>query len=94
MAEAYVGALCDLAPSKGCGFVDSWEKIRHTIKPGVEAAAYLSAYFVRKGGEGVPDGKTSRIQTFHARRHRAKPHGQDGPHERAACGLDGCGHLA
>ena len=59
-AEAYVGALCDLAPSKGFGFVDSWEKIRHKIKPGVEAAAYLSGYFVK--GKGRKASLTENVQ--------------------------------
>jgi hypothetical protein len=50
-AEAYVTALADLAPAKGFGFVDRWDKIRTGIKPGIEAAAYLSGYFV-KGKDG------------------------------------------
>lgn len=49
-AEAYVTALAELAPSKGFGFVDGWEKIKKKIKPGVEAAAYLSGYFVKGKG--------------------------------------------
>ena len=49
-AEAYVTALADIAPSKGFGFVDRWENIRAKIKPGIEAAAYLSGYFVKGKG--------------------------------------------
>jgi hypothetical protein len=48
--ETYVNALSDLAPSKGFGFVDGWEKIRTKVKPGVEAAAYLAGYFVKGKG--------------------------------------------
>ena len=59
-AEAYVNALCDLAPSKGFGFVDGWEKIRRKVKPGVEAAAYLSAYFVK--GKGRKASITDNVQ--------------------------------
>ncbi|MBA2361217.1 MAG: hypothetical protein H0V79_09855 [Actinobacteria bacterium] len=69
-AEAYVNALCDLAPSQGFGFVDGWEKIRHKIKPGVEAAAYLSGYFVKGKGrtasltENVQDADLPRLIVF------------------------------
>lgn len=72
-AEMYVGALCDLAPSKGFGFVDGWDKIRHKIKPGVEAAAYLSAYLVRGKGrkasltENVQDPDLPRLLVFMGR---------------------------
>lgn len=47
-AEAYIGALRDLAPSKGFGFVDGWHKIGRKFWPGDQAGAYLSSYF----GEG------------------------------------------
>lgn len=59
-AEAYVTALADLAPSKGFGFVDRWDRIRGKIKPGVEAAAYLSGYFVR--GKGRKASLTDNVQ--------------------------------
>jgi len=77
-AEAYVNPLCDLAPSKGFGFVDGWEKIRHKIKPGVEAAAYLSGYFVKGKGrkatltENVQDGDLPRLIVFVGRSLTAK----------------------
>ena len=63
-------ALADLAPSKGFGFVDGWEKIRDKIKPGVEAAAYLSGYFVKGKGrkasltENVQDPDLPRLLVF------------------------------
>jgi hypothetical protein len=69
-AEAYVNALRDLAPSKGFGFVDGWEKIRHKMRPGIEAAAYLSSYFVRGKGrkasltENVQDPDLPRLLVF------------------------------
>ena len=69
-AEAYVNALAELAPSKGFGFVDGWEKIRRKIKPGIEAAAYLSSYFVRGKGrkasltENVQDPDLPRLLVF------------------------------
>jgi hypothetical protein len=59
-AEVYVGALVDLAPSKGFGYVDGWEKIRKKIKPGIEAAAYLSGYFVN--GKGRKASLTDNVQ--------------------------------
>lgn len=49
-AEAYVRALRSLAPRYGFGFVDGWEKIGRKFWPGVQAASYLSSYFV--GGKG------------------------------------------
>jgi hypothetical protein len=59
-AEVYVNALADLAPSKGFGYVDRWEKIRKKIKPGIEAAAYLSSYFI--GGRGPKASLTENCQ--------------------------------
>jgi len=49
-AEAYIDALCELAPRKGFGFVDGWHKVGRKFWPGVQAAAYLSSYF--SGGRG------------------------------------------
>jgi hypothetical protein len=49
-AETYVNALCDLAPSKGFGFVDGWPKISRRFWPGKQSGAYLSSDFV--SGEG------------------------------------------
>jgi hypothetical protein len=49
-AREYVDALRDLAPPKGFGFVDGWHKVGRKLWPGVQAAAYLSSYFV--GGRG------------------------------------------
>jgi hypothetical protein len=49
-AEAYVTALREMAPRYGFGFVDGWHKIGRKFWPGVQAAAYLSSYFV--GGRG------------------------------------------
>jgi hypothetical protein len=46
-ARAYVEALTDLAPTHGFGFVDGWHKIGRRFWPGMQAAAYLSSYFVR-----------------------------------------------
>jgi hypothetical protein len=46
-AEVYVTALRTMAPRYGFGFVDGWEKIGRKFWPGVQAAAYLSSYFVR-----------------------------------------------
>ena len=69
-AEVYVEALADLAPSKGFGYVDRWEKIRKKIKPGIEAAAYLSGYFVNGKGrkasltENVQDPDLPRLLVF------------------------------
>ncbi len=69
-AEAYVTALAELAPSKGFGFVDRWDKIRTKIKPGIEAAAYLSGYFVKGKGrkasltENVQDPDLPRLLVF------------------------------
>lgn len=59
-AKVYVDALCDLAPSKGFGFVDSWEKIRGKMRPGVGTAAYLSSYFVN--GKGSKAALTENVQ--------------------------------
>ena len=62
--------LAELAPSKGFGFVDRWEKIRTKIKPGIEAAAYLSGYFVKGKGrkasltENVQDPDLPRLLVF------------------------------
>lgn len=69
-AEVYVTALAELAPSKGFGFVDQWEKIKKKIKPGIEAAAYLSGYFVNGKGrkasltENVQDPDLPRLLVF------------------------------
>jgi len=53
-AEQYVNALRDLAPSKGFGFVDGWQKISRKFWPGDQAGAYLSSHFVRgKGTQGI-----------------------------------------
>jgi hypothetical protein len=49
-AAAYVGALGELAPRYGFGFVDGWHKVGRKFWPGVQAAAYLSSYFA--GGRG------------------------------------------
>jgi hypothetical protein len=45
-AEAYVNALRELAPRYGFGFVDGWHKVGRKFWPGVQAAAYLSSYFI------------------------------------------------
>jgi hypothetical protein len=45
-AEAYVTALREMAPRYGFGFVDGWHKVGRKFWPGVQAAAYLSSYFV------------------------------------------------
>lgn len=49
-ADAYVGALREMAPSYGFGFVDGWRRIGRRFRPGAQAAAYLSSYFVRGSG--------------------------------------------
>jgi hypothetical protein len=49
-AEAYVGALRELAPRKGFGFVDGWHKIGRKFWAGEQAAGYLSSYFVKGFG--------------------------------------------
>jgi hypothetical protein len=72
-AEAYVTALCDLASSKGFGFVDGWRKIGRKFWPGQQAAAYLSSYFVRGRGrkasitENVVAGDLPRVVVFVSR---------------------------
>ncbi|HEY4913414.1 MAG TPA: hypothetical protein VIJ91_05820, partial [Candidatus Dormibacteraeota bacterium] len=48
-AEAYVNALRELAPRYGFGFVDGWHKVGRKFWPGVQAAAYLSSYFIGGG---------------------------------------------
>jgi hypothetical protein len=69
-AEVCVNALADLAPSKGFGFVDRWDKIHGKMKRGVEAAAYLSGYFVKGKGrkasltENVQDADLPRLLVF------------------------------
>jgi hypothetical protein len=45
-AEAYVTALCQLASRYGFGYVDGWHSVGRKFWPGVQAAAYLSSYFV------------------------------------------------
>ena len=42
---AYVNALRELAPRYGFGF-DGWHKVGRKFWPGVQAAAYLSSYFI------------------------------------------------
>ena len=44
-AQAYIGALREMAPRYGFGFVDGWHKVGRKFWPGVQAAAYLSSYF-------------------------------------------------
>jgi hypothetical protein len=61
-AEAYVRALRELAPSKGFGFVDGWDKIGRKFWAGEQAAGYLSSYFVRGYGR-----KESIMETVKAR---------------------------
>ncbi len=53
-ARSYVMALRELAPRKGFGFVDGWEKIGRKFWPGDQAGAYLSSYFVRGRGRKAP----------------------------------------
>jgi hypothetical protein len=48
--EAYIGALRELTPRYGFGFVDGWHKVGRRFWPGDQAGAYLSSYFV--GGRG------------------------------------------
>jgi hypothetical protein len=45
-AEAYITALREMAPRYGFGFVDGWRKVGRKFWPGVQAAAYLSSYFI------------------------------------------------
>jgi hypothetical protein len=45
-AEAYINALRELASRYGFGFVDGWHKVGRKFWPGVQAAAYLSSYFI------------------------------------------------
>lgn len=72
-AEQYVNALRDLAPSKGFGFVDGWQKISRKFWPGDQAGAYLSSYFVRGKGrkaslsENVLAGDLPRLVVFVSR---------------------------
>jgi hypothetical protein len=72
-AEAYVGALRALAPSKGFGFVDGWNKIGRKFWAGAQAAGYLSSYFVRGYGrkesitETVKAGDLPRLVAFISR---------------------------
>jgi hypothetical protein len=69
-AEVYVTALAELAPSRGFGFVDRWEKIQRKIRPGIEAAACLSGYLVSGKGrkaslrENVQDPDLPRLLVF------------------------------
>lgn len=58
-AEAYVNALCELAPAKGFGFVDGWHKVGRKFWPGVQAGAYLSSYFA--GGRGRKTALTENV---------------------------------
>ena len=41
-----MNALRELAPRYGFGFVDGWHKVGRKFWPGVQAAAYLSSYFI------------------------------------------------
>jgi hypothetical protein len=45
-AEAYINSLQELASRYGFGFVDGWQKVGRKFWPGVQAAAYLSSYFI------------------------------------------------
>jgi hypothetical protein len=58
-AEAYVGALRDLAPAKGFGFVDGWHNVGRKFWPGVQAGMYLSSYLAG----GKLSGKTAITET-------------------------------
>jgi hypothetical protein len=49
-AESYIGALRELAPRYGFGYVDGWQKVGRRFWPGDQAGKYLSSYFV--GGRG------------------------------------------
>src|SRR6516164_6127158 len=49
-AKEYIGALRELAPRYGFGFVDGWHKVGRRFWPGDQAGAYLSSYFL--GGAG------------------------------------------
>ncbi len=51
---------CRPRPVEGFRFVDGWEKIRKKMKPGIQAAAYLSSYFVR--GKGRKASLTENVQ--------------------------------
>jgi hypothetical protein len=53
-ARAYLGALREMAPRYGFGFVDGWEKIGRKFWPGDQAGGYLSSYFVRGRGRKAP----------------------------------------
>lgn len=53
-AKAYLGALREMAPRYGFGFVDGWERVSRKFWPGVQAGAYLSSYFVRGRGGKAP----------------------------------------
>jgi hypothetical protein len=53
-AKAYVGAVKDMAPRYGFGFVDGWKTIGRRFWPGDQAGAYLSSYFVRGRGHKAP----------------------------------------
>jgi hypothetical protein len=48
-ARAYVGALRELSPRYGFGFVDGWDKIGIRFWPGEQAGWYLSGYFIDVG---------------------------------------------
>jgi hypothetical protein len=50
-AETYITALTEMAPRYGFGFVDGWQRVGRKFWPGVQAAAYLSGYFVSGRGE-------------------------------------------
>jgi hypothetical protein len=45
-AQAYVTVLREMAPRYGFGFIDGWHKVGRKFWPGVQAAAYLSSYFI------------------------------------------------
>jgi hypothetical protein len=60
-AEAYVDALADLAPSKGFGYVDRWEKIRKEDQAGHRRGGLpVGLLRERQRAEGVAHGKRAR----------------------------------
>jgi hypothetical protein len=72
-AEVYVTALREMAPRKGFGFVDGWQKIGRKFWPGDQAGAYLSSYFASGRGhkasitENVFAGDLPRLVVFVSR---------------------------
>jgi hypothetical protein len=61
-AKVYLGALQELAPSKGFGFIDGWKKLSRKFYAGGQAAGYLSKYFINGYGD-----KESITETVKAR---------------------------